>query len=661
MAEPVSGPTDSMPREILRAAVAVSLVTGLAGLIEGVFFGVVFDPFDAGSVMKGLSVVTFGAAYVSAGFVLGLILGPPALLLRRLAGLSLPVAAGAACGLLGAAYAHAWTKVFAAGNAPLAAGALVFALLGVLMIKCVRLRASGYMIAACILVTVAQLVMPGASRPVSPRPDLPPEPHGTPPPRADAGNGPHARNIIVILADTLRADHLSLYGYGRNTSPSLEALAARGVTFTRALVAKTKTSPSVASIFTGTWPHTHGIVTCRTTLPEETTTLAEILRARGFATHSIVANSNVGASFNFDQGFDSVDEIWADPGQSDASGVTDHALSWLEKHESLQDGPPFFLYVHYIDPHAPYAPPAPFSDQFMGDPLYGAYARVKVSSGDGSIGSIRPSVLLSERPTDVDFYVARYDGEVAYLDHHLGRLLERVRALGLEDDTLIVFTGDHGEALSEHDVFFSHGEFAYEDTAHVPLVASLPGRIRAGSRVDEVVSIAGLAATLLEAAGLPAANTMEAPSFWYMATTRDDTGHPAGSVAFIEGGSVADAISTSIRTDRWKLIENPQGFDRGPRRFDPRAALSMNRKEKGLELVMTGREFLARFELYDLEADPGETINLAGSEPEVEGDLLGRLRAWRAGGLGRPRLRETSRDELPDEVLRNLRSLGYIN
>jgi arylsulfatase A-like enzyme len=261
----------------------------------------------------------------------------------------------------------------------------------------------------------------------------------------------------------------------------------------------------------------------------------------------------------------------------------------------------------------------------------------------------------------VGYYVSRYDGEIAYMDHHLGRLFEAVREMGIEKDTLVIFTADHGEALSEHEVYFSHGEFSYEDNARVPLIMVLPRRLPADRTISQVVDVGGIAPTILSALRSPPAPSMEVPGFWDLAIGAGRPDPPAEPAAFVEAGTVADALRTAIRTQRWKLIENPTGFDRRPGRWDWRSALSTNRKHKAFALARTGREHLSRFELYDLASDPGEKVNLDRARPEILSGLLWRLQIWRAQGAGHPRLRETPNAELPEEVIRNLRSLGYVN
>ena len=658
--------------ETVSAAGAVSLVAGLAGLTEGILLAVVYDPFQADWLSRVWSVSTFAIFYMAAGLLVGAILFLPVRLLVRPFAASPALAAAITCGMIGGGYVWMWMRALGGGKwSPLQqagiaiAGCVLFFIAGAASCSLTRrLGGAGALAAAA---GVAGAVSLGAATNggtlIAHHLGGAEPSHQRVPPASATVDHPAARNVLMVVADTLRADHMSMYGYERETSPRIERFAREGVLFTNAIVQKTKTSPSVASILTGTYPHTHGIVGCGTVLPESSLTLAEILLAGGYATHSIVANSNVGAAFNFDQGFESVDEIWAGRQGARAEGVTDHALRWLTDWKKAGASRPFFLYVHYIDPHAPYAPPAPYDRMFLDDSHYGRHAGIKVGPGRGSIGAIRSSVLLEERPTDVDFYVARYDAEIAYLDSHVGRLWDGLAALGLADDTLVVFTSDHGEALSEHDVFFGHGLFAYEDTARVPLVMRLPGGLPAGSRVDTVVQVASLAPTVLEAVGIPRPDVMELEGLWTLAARkgREEEGGAEKAAAFIEAGTVPETLSRAIRTREWKLIENPGGIDLSAGRFDLRTIASMSRKSRALELARTGRQFLASLELYDLLTDPMETRNLVRERPEVIGMLRDRLSAFCARAAGRARLEPTPDSSLPPEVLENLKSLGYVN
>ena len=297
-------------------------------------------------------------------------------------------------------------------------------------------------------------------------------------PDAAVAPPPPAQNLLVLLVDTLRADHLGCYGYARDTSPHLDAFARDGVLFERAATPKPKTSPAVASLFTGTWPQTHRVQRTSTVLPPEQVTLAELLAEQGFATGAVAANVNISELYGFSQGFDhfvSVKRI-KEPGrkvEKHAGRVADAFIDWLERRGDER----WFGYVHFIDPHSPYRPPKGYRERFEGDELDGKFGvRDDLDMlEDDYIDGIHRAVWLDAEKTDLDGYVSRYDGEIAFTDEGIRRVLDALERTGHADDTVIVFTADHGESIDEHHCYFNHGLFPYEEQVHVPLVFRGPG------------------------------------------------------------------------------------------------------------------------------------------------------------------------------------------
>ena len=273
-------------------------------------------------------------------------------------------------------------------------------------------------------------------------------------------------NILLISIDTLRADHLGAYGFARPTTPAIDAVAREGVLFKNARTPVPMTLPAHVSMLTGTLPPTHGLRdNMQSRLPDASLTLAEMLKARGFTTGAVVSSFVLDRRFGTSQGFDRYDDQFqevhkiGDLNERKGNEATRVATAWLESHKER----PFFLFVHLYDPHDPYEPPEPFASQW------------------------------SEHP---------YEGEVAFADHCVGQVLEKLRQLGLYDDTLIVITGDHGEMLGEHGEL-NHGFFIYEGALRVPLVMRVP-RSPAGSRqVDIPVSLIDIVPTVLSLVGAP--------------------------------------------------------------------------------------------------------------------------------------------------------------
>lgn len=286
-------------------------------------------------------------------------------------------------------------------------------------------------------------------------------------------------NVVLVTLDTLRADHLGCYGAPDNPTPRLDALAADGVRFTQAVTTVPHTLAAHCSILTGLYPPHHGVHDNGTfRLPDSRVTLAEHLRQAGYATAAFVSAFVLDRRYGTAQGFDTYDDSMGSPAQAlDHAGAAwrstpqrrgdatiESADAWLAAHRA-SGGKPFFLWVHLFDPHAPYDPPEPFSQQFRGNP---------------------------------------YAGEVAFTDAQVGRLVDRLQTLELLDRSLVIVAGDHGESLGEHGED-THGLFIYEATMHVPFILRAP-QIFAGGRVvdDRVVCLVDIVPTVLDVLGLPA-------------------------------------------------------------------------------------------------------------------------------------------------------------
>jgi len=484
---------------------------------------------------------------------------------------------------------------------------------------------------------------------------------GEPPAAATAGNpapAQTARNLLVLMVDTLRADHLGCYGYGRDTSPRIDAFAKEGVLFENAATPRPKTSPAIASFFTGTWPETHRVARTNTELVEENLTLAEVLQREGFRTLGLSANANISSPLGFAQGFDEFHWVMRME-LKDGRKIDNHAgtlalraIQWLSQHRNER----LFVYVHFIDPHTPYRPPGPYATLFEGDELDGRLGTRELRVLEKEhIDCIEKAVYLPEAGFNLDRYVTRYDGEIRFTDTAVGQLLDALAALGLAESTAVVFTSDHGESMIEHRAFFNHGLFAYEEQVHIPLVIRGPG-IPAGRRRTEQVSLVGLMPTLLDLVGVKRPERVEVDSFSDLLAP--DTLESEGQPTLLSVNEENRSIGSGLRTNRWKYLFNPKG----------RAPEDARRLKN---LLLPGRRFAFALnplrndqleeQLYDLEADPGETENLAYRERAIRDELSRLMRS----------LQETSRPvseeprvftekELSREVLEDLRQLGYF-
>jgi arylsulfatase A-like enzyme len=455
-------------------------------------------------------------------------------------------------------------------------------------------------------------------------------------------------NLLLITIDTLRADHLGCYGYPRRTSPNVDSLAASGVTFTKAYAQRPKTSPSFASILTGTYPQRHGVRRTKEVLPASAYTLAEALRDAGYATCGVVTNGNLYPAFGFDQGFQGYKY-----GHSGAAEGTEIAMTWLR--ESARR--PFFLWVHHTDPHAPYKPPDPYAEKFLNQVEYGKHP-LEIVRGT-PLGGVHPGQLL-DGPLDLGYYISQYDGEIAYTDHWVGELLACVRSLGLGANTLVVLAADHGESLGDHAYYFEHGLLAYDASARIPLIFSLPGAMGAGVRESGVTESVDMMPTLLELLGVSRPGSCQGASLVGRVAALTDPGAPGGGgaqgrPAYVEAGyghHSGPGCTFAMTDGRYKLIVRDISWVVRPRHV----------KQFIYTLSALFEGGAAGHELYDLQADPAEVNNVIGDRPEEAARLRADLDAFldeaQKGGALPPDTEERALDE---KTIRSLKALGYVN
>ena len=468
-------------------------------------------------------------------------------------------------------------------------------------------------------------------------------------------------SIVLITIDTLRADHLGCYGYERDVSPHIDALALQSTLFEQTRTTLPRTTQSISSILTGRLPKSHGARGIFAHLSESNTTLAEALKKAGFETAAFVSNTFLHPRQGFAQGFDIYDnpeERWA--GNS-GTAVTSAATHWLD---TRQDDKPFFLWVHYVDPHWLYTPPRPW-DRAFGPGFDGVLSLFddleerRLTQGQVIFGDV-VGPALEERIT------ALYDGEIASTDAVIGALLDRLSAV--DDPVITVLTADHGEGLGEHGYHYGHGEYLYEDGLRIPLIIRYPGVVAAGARESGAALNIDIAPTILALAGFPGLQRVEGRP---LLTLRGN-----GEMAKASPGRRV----TWAESD-YQLIheENPRYYIPGPR---GRWTSASDGRYKLIHIPRPGGEVL---ELYDLEADPGELLNRAADPAlaEVRSRLMRDVLEFAdygpsAGSPGTPlqhgeepirdARREPSaldandplRELSPDEIER-LRGLGYIN
>ncbi len=420
-------------------------------------------------------------------------------------------------------------------------------------------------------------------------------------------------NVLLIVVDTLRWDRVGSYGSKRDTTPSIDRLASDAIRFERAYATAPWTMPSVASMITGHFPSSHGVVHLKNILSDESLTLAERLQNAGYRTCGIVSHLMLGSEFNFDQGFDQFVQLapWPDPHQAITSyEVTRNAEMFLR---GLGGDQPFLLFVHYFDPHYVYQP-----HPMVG---YAAPSAGRLKGGE-SIHELR-SMLKEATPEEIEFVEDVYDEEVRYTDDGIGRLLETLKELDLYDATLVVVVSDHGEEFLSHG-WLGHARTLYDELVRVPLILRIPGH-RGGAQVVETpVSLASLTPTIVELVGLdPAGAGFQASSLVPLLTGGPS---PGDGIAYSEVDlNVFAAHKRAIATRRFKLIRD---------------------------------DVSGKIELYDLTRDPHERQDVADRLPDVVESLLRELErriALAPPGLVTPGERSFSEDDLM-----GLRRLGYI-
>lgn len=415
----------------------------------------------------------------------------------------------------------------------------------------------------------------------------------------DAGaSSPALPNVLFVLVDTLRVDRLMPYGYERETSPSLAALAARGTVFEHAYAPAPWTLPSMVGLMTGRSP---GVVSRGTpgsfALPDELPVLAEEMATRGYATAGFYGNPTLHAGNGFARGFDIFHTPPPEPAslRLHADSILDRAVPWLRERQEGHPERPFFLYLHFLDPHDPYLNPANEERRWPWLPAYAGPL-----DGASIHGLYTGAVELVDRQADVAWLSALYDGEVAYVDRAVGELLEALEPEVLAN-TLVVVTADHGEELQDHGGW-KHGETLYQEQIRVPLILRWDaGPVAAGARISDPVSLLDLMPTVLAAAGGEI---------------------PAG----LEGVDLLPRLAAAEPLPR--RAHYARHFGRGPLRagvvLPPHKLVLFNRAatfeptdEVEAHLWRLDLERLERVELFDLAADPHERRNLAAERPQV--------------------------------------------
>src|SRR5882672_5857371 len=396
-----------------------------------------------------------------------------------------------------------------------------------------------------------------------------------------------APNVVVITIDTLRADHVGCYGYKQIHTPNIDALAADGARFERAYTAVPVTLPSHTVMFTGTYPMLNGMHDfAANKLNPGQPTLASVLKRQGYVTAAVIGSAVLDSRFGLNRGFDfyydhfdfnRLQESNLEEMERPGNLVADVTLDWLSKNYSKK----FFLWMHLYDPHYPYRPPAPYAENYKASP---------------------------------------YDGEIAFADSQVGRLIRFLKSRGLYANTLIVLSGDHGESLGEHGEK-THGFFIYNATLHVPFIIHLPG-MASPRTVPDLVSLADLMPTVLQVLKRDVPAQVQGRNLLPLIRTKEP-GEPRNLYAetFLPRLHFNWSELRGVETENYHFIDAPKP------------------------------------ELYDLSKDPGETRNLFGEKKAVGEEMRAQLTILIHQYSAGPELAQKT--GLDPALMERLKSLGY--
>jgi arylsulfatase A-like enzyme len=413
-------------------------------------------------------------------------------------------------------------------------------------------------------------------------------------------------NVVLIIVDTLRPDRLGCYGFPLGTSPNIDKLSQEGVRFSKVATCAPVTLPSVSAILTSTYPVFNNVrYNGRFFLNDSSTTLAEVLKQHGYTTAAFVGGFPLDSRFKVNQGFDSYDSDFSssvkkkkrkwignevEGFERTAAEVNERVFPWLDANKDKK----FFLMVHYFDPHWPYEPPAPYDQRFQ----------------------------------------SPYNGEVAYTDEHVGRLLEKLESLGLKDKTLIVLTGDHGEGLGAHKEL-THGQFLFDTTVLVPLIMHHP-RLPRGKQVDGMVKTLDIMPTILDFVDLPAPPDTQGISL-LPALKKGAHEEPALLETMLPYYETEDTHDipvkiTGLRTLEWKLVY-----------------VTLEKE--------TGEEYVGQ--LYHIKRDPFEMLDVFDENRDTFNELMNQMIALtrKYSPKGPPKLTSM---EMDTQTKEKLKSLGYL-
>ena len=471
---------------------------------------------------------------------------------------------------------------------------------------------------------------------------------GAVPPHADNIDPP--QGVVLILCDSLRRDHLDVYGYERPTAPNVKRMAEEGTLFLDDQSQADWTKASIPSNLSSRYQSATGIVDIPDRLPSAAVTIAEVYREAGYATWASAGNGFTGQLSNLHQGV----EVLHEPGSvvlpeglafsKNAQTYVDRLLPWIELHRDA----PFFVFLHFLDPHPPFETYAPFNTEWADpawkDEHYREMEKVRplIQAGIRRRLALATAEELAQAGIDADRFVEReldwYDGSIRAMDAELGRVFGKLEELGLTERTVVAFISDHGEEFLDHGMHFN-GNNLYGESTNVPLLVWGPGRVPAGKTIGETVQSIDLAPTLIQLSGLEVPETMQGQSLVPLLAA-EGSQRPEGwrrrpvISERIRGLPITNntSNSTAIVWEGWKLVHNT---DRPPGHPE--------------------------FELFDHASDPWSLVDVADEHPDKVEELAAHLESWRRWVASQRLPTDAELTEaMSGEELERLRSLGYV-
>jgi len=482
-------------------------------------------------------------------------------------------------------------------------------------------------------------------------------------------SGEAPRNLVIVVLDTVRADHLSCYGYGRPTSPYLERFAEQAFLFENAQSVSPWTAPALISLMTSLHPDAHGVLDFPfpKRLNDGVTTLAEILQGRGYATAAFTEGGYAKPRFGLGQGFDLYPDATDDDNAFSTAftrtleGNVERTLAWLDQRR----GDPFFLFFHTYEPHSPYRPPAADARSMRPDydeeadharlisaiEAWNADQTIDEESGEliarhwfhcmrGEMPAVQHGPALQQwlrdrglfwqqqaaDPDWLSWLSAFYDGEIAYTDRQIQRLFAALQALELDDDTVVVVVSDHGEGLGDHGRL-AHGKVLFEELLRVALIVRAPGVGFEPRRIPDLVSTVDVAPTLLDLMGIAAPDARFQGTSLVPLMRGEARDRPAFSHAL--GVASEEQRMHSVRFGHWRLTHD---------------------------------ELAGRRHLFDLSHDPGELQDVSSQHPDrvAEGSALLERRRALDRELSSELTAGSDGLEIDQALLRGLQGLGYV-